>query len=155
MKHLLCWTHEILLQLGNPSPMIPFPKFFFIKKSSKLGFCIIRDNVIFSQRGWFLKNIDCVILDWMITFYLAKHDIRSLQNSIRLLSFIFIPLEQILNVFLNGFRKRVVTHHKTLSRTRIRESSIELDLWHHNTTRGTPLLWFHFSKMVLFDNVQN
>jgi len=45
-------------------------------------------------------------------------------------SFDFMPLEKILNVSLNGFRKQVATHHKTLIGTQIDKTSILLESWH-------------------------
>jgi len=79
---------------------------------------------------------------------LAKHTFRSLWNSIIILSFDFISPNQIVNMSMNGLRRRVASRHKILTKTLIYESSIALDSWHQITIRGTPLYDFVSRKMA-------
>jgi hypothetical protein len=74
-----------------------------------------------------LKNNGLGIVGSMFHMGLGKNTCGSLWNSIMLLGLDFMPLDQILNVSLNGFRKQVATHHKTLTRTQMDEPSIVLD----------------------------
>jgi len=51
-----------------------------------------------------------------------------------------MPPKQIANMSLNGLKRRVATHHKTLIRPWIDEESFEMDLEHWNIARRTPPL---------------
>jgi len=93
----------------------------------------------FSLRGIFFKTMDREIVDSVITWDLAKHTCRILQNSIILICFDYNPPNQILDVSLNGFRKWVTTHHKNLTETWINEPFIVFDSWHHIIAMGTAL----------------
>jgi hypothetical protein len=72
------------------------------------------------------------------TWALDKHTCRSLWISIVVTGLYFIPLNQILNVSLNEFRKRVATFHKILIGAQIEESSITLESLYQIIGRGTP-----------------
>jgi len=62
----------------------------------------------------------------IIMWALTKHTCGSLQKSIMLLGLDFMPLDQILNVSLNGLKKRVATCHKTVIRAWMYEMMIVL-----------------------------
>ena len=74
----------------------------------------------------------------MVMWALDKHTFKILWNSIIILSFDFISPNQIVNMSVNGLRRRVASRHKILTKTLIDESSIALDSWHHITNRGNP-----------------
>lgn len=58
-----------------------------------------------------------------------------------LVCLVFMPLDPVHNVPLNGFRKWVATHHKTLIVTWMDEFSSVLDSWHWITTKVTPAMF--------------
>jgi hypothetical protein len=57
-----------------------------------------------------------------------------------LLSFNFMPPDQIGHMSLNGFKRRVATLDKTQTKTQMGELSVALDLEHWVSTRGSPPL---------------
>jgi hypothetical protein len=58
--------------------------------------------------------------------------------------------DQIANMSLNGLRRQVETHDKTLTWTQMDEPSVALDSGHHVSARGTPLPSFHCPKKHFF-----
>jgi hypothetical protein len=66
-----------------------------------------------------------------------------------LLGLDFMPLDQILNVSLNGFRKQVATHHKTLTGTQMDEPSL---CWTPDTILqlGEPLSYDSISHKMFY-----
>jgi len=81
-----------------------------------------------------------MILDSVVTWALTKKNCESLHNSNILLTLYFMPLDQIVNMFLNGSRRQVLTLHKTLNGPQMEEKSVILDFGDHIKTRGTPVL---------------
>jgi hypothetical protein len=63
----------------------------------------------------------------VVTWALEKQTCGSLQNSIMLLGLDFMPLDQIVDMSLNGLRRRVATHDKTQTETQMDEPSVALD----------------------------
>jgi hypothetical protein len=57
-----------------------------------------------------------------------------------LLGLDFMPPDQIGHMSLNGLRRRVATHDKTQTKTRMGEPSVALDPEHRVSTSGAPLL---------------
>jgi hypothetical protein len=60
----------------------------------------------------------------------------------------FMPPDQIGHMSLNGLRRRVATHDKTQTRTRMGELSIELDSKHRVSSSGAPPLSFRPLKII-------
>jgi hypothetical protein len=69
----------------------------------------------FFTRGQFGKEISQEIVDSMVMWTLAKNSCNNLRNLIMLLVLNFMLSNQIPNVSLNGFKRRVVTYHKILT----------------------------------------
>jgi hypothetical protein len=86
---------------------------------------------------------------WALEKYMCKR----LQNSIMLLGLDFMPLDQIANMSQNGLRKRVVTHDKTETETRMEKSLVALDMGHRVSSSGAPLLLFHILKKCLLHDL--
>jgi hypothetical protein len=59
-----------------------------------------------------------------------------------LLGLDFMPLDQIVDMSLNGLRRRVATHDKTQTRTQMDELSVALDLGHQVSSSGAHPLSF-------------
>jgi hypothetical protein len=55
----------------------------------------------------------------------------------------FMPPDQIVHMSLNGLRRRVATHDKTQTETRMGELSVALNLEHQNSFKGAPPVSFH------------
>jgi hypothetical protein len=66
----------------------------------------------------------------VVTWALAKQTCGSLQNYVMLLSLDFMPPDQIGHMSLNGLRRRVATHDKNQTKTRMDEPSVALDPEH-------------------------
>jgi hypothetical protein len=66
----------------------------------------------------------------VVTWALSKQTWRSLHNSVMLLDLDFMPPDQIGHMSLNGLRRRVATHDKTQTETRMDELPVALDLEH-------------------------
>jgi hypothetical protein len=60
-----------------------------------------------------------------------------------LLGLDFIPLDQSVDMSLNVLRRRVATHDKTQTGTRMDELSVALDLRHRVSASGAHPLSFH------------
>jgi hypothetical protein len=73
---------------------------------------------------------------------LGKKMCDSLQNSVMLLGFDFMPLEKSVNMSLNGLRRRVVTHDKKNPETRMDKPSVALDPGHGVLASGAHPLSF-------------
>jgi hypothetical protein len=58
---------------------------------------------------------------------LGKKDVWELTKLIMPLGLDFMPPDQISNMSLNGLRRRVATHDKTLTRPQMDEPSVALD----------------------------
>jgi hypothetical protein len=79
----------------------------------------------------------------VVTWALEKQTCRSLQNSVMLLGLDFMPLDQSVDMSLNGLRRRVATHDKTQTETQMDEPSVALDLGHRVSASGAHPLSFH------------
>jgi len=66
----------------------------------------------------------------MFAWSLAQNTCGNSWNFVMLLVLDFIPLYQIANMSLNGLRRQVKTHDKTLIGPHIDEPLVALDLWH-------------------------
>jgi hypothetical protein len=68
-----------------------------------------------------------------------------------LLGLDFMPPDQIGHMYLNGLRRRVSTHDKTQTTTRMHESLVALDQEHQVSASGAPPLSFHRPKKHLLE----
>jgi hypothetical protein len=91
----------------------------------------------------------------MFMWALAKLTCWMLQNSFRMLDVYFIPPYKIFDMSLNGLRRQVTIHDKTLFESRMEKSSVALDSWHLVLVRGTPLLSFDCSKMNFLEHLHD
>jgi hypothetical protein len=64
----------------------------------------------------------------VVTWALAKYSLWDLMKLIYSTQFGFYASDQIVNMSLNGLRRQVATHHKTLIGPLMDEPSIALDL---------------------------
>jgi hypothetical protein len=76
----------------------------------------------------------------MVTWALAKQMCGRLQNSIILLGLDFMPLDEIVNMSMNGLRRLFSTCDKTQTRTWMDEPSVALDMGHCVSDIGAPPL---------------
>jgi hypothetical protein len=119
--------------------MILSPKKVFVRGSLEIGFISMRHNENPTQ-GVNLK-IPSIDRLWEVFMWeLVIHTFRSLRNSVMSPDCDFFPLDQIVIVSLDGFRRRVENIHITQIVPRIDETTVMLECLHHITARGTPLL---------------
>jgi hypothetical protein len=120
--------------------MILSPIKVFFRGSPELGFCSVRHNENPTQGVDFHNSfVGRLWAPWSHGNWPYRPS-KSLQNSVTSLGCDFVPLDQIVIVSLNGFRRRVATRHKTQTMPQIDEPSVPLDSWHWIPVRGTPLL---------------
>jgi hypothetical protein len=67
----------------------------------------------------------------------------SLQNFFMLLGLDFMPLDQSVDMSMNGLRRQVAIHDKTQTETWMDESLVALDLGHQVSASGSHQLSFH------------
>jgi len=79
-----------------------------------------------------------VSLGSVVMWALAKQTCGSLQKSIMLLGFDFVPPYQIGHIFLNGLRRQDSTRDKTQIKTRIDELLVALDPEHQVLASEAP-----------------
>jgi hypothetical protein len=91
----------------------------------------------------------------VVAWALAKQTCGSLQISVMLLGLDFMPPNQIGHTSLNGLRRRVATHDKTQTETRMDELSVELELEHRVSASQAPLLSFRRPKNHLLEFLQH
>jgi hypothetical protein len=117
--------------------MILSPRKVFVRGSLELGFSSVRHNANPTQGVNF--QIPCVrIVGTVVMWELVIHTFWSLQNSVTSPGCDFVPPDQIVIVSLNGFRRRVATHHSTQTVPQIDETPVMLDSW-HQFQLGGPL----------------
>jgi hypothetical protein len=91
----------------------------------------------------------------MVMWALARKTCESLQNSVIPLSLEIMRLDQIVNMSLNGLRRRVSTRDKTLTGPQMDELSLALYSRQRVSSRGVPLLSFHCLEKRLLEDLSN
>jgi hypothetical protein len=66
-----------------------------------------------------------------------------------LLGLDFMPLDQSVDMSLNGLRRRVATHDKTQTETQMDEPSVALDLGHRVSASGAHPLSFPLTRKTI------
>jgi hypothetical protein len=115
------------------------PRKVFVRGSLELGFSSVRHNANLTQGSTFKAHVsgDC---GHRGRVGVGHTHLWSLWNSVMSPGCDFVPLDQIVIVSLNGFRRQVATCHNTQTVPRIDETLVLLDSWHQIPARGTPLL---------------